>query len=221
MAISAKLSVTRRAEAGSKGCSKLRAQGQIPGNLYGHKEPPVALACGGAAVLSAIRSGAHVVDVELEGNSTKALLREVQWDSFGNEVVHFDLMRVDPHERLTVEVHVELKGTAPGTLSGGVLDHALRTLTVECPAIEIPDNIVVKIGAMEVGSMIHVRELEIPPNITVLNNPESIVVRIAKQGEVPEVGAAAPGEEGPAQPEVIGRKPSEEGEEEEPAEKKK
>lgn len=221
MSITAKLSVQRRTESGSKSCRKLRQKGLIPGSLYGHKEPPVSLSCGEANVMSAIRSGAHVLDIELDGSSTKALIREVQWDCLGNEVVHFDLMRVDPHERLTVEVHVELKGTAPGTLSGGVLDHTLRTLTIECPAIEIPDNIVVKIGGLEVGSMIHVRELEVPPNVKVLNHPESIVVRIAKPGEVPEAGAAAPGEEGPAQPEVIGRKPSEEEGEEESAEKEK
>lgn len=221
MATTAKLSVKRRDVSGSKGCRKLRQTGQVPGNLYGHKEAPVALACGGADVMAAIRSGAHVIDVELDGASSKALIREVQWDFLGKELVHFDLMRVDPHERLTVEVHVELKGTAPGVLSGGVLDHTLRTLTIECPAVEIPDNIIVKINTLEVGQMLHVRELEVPANVKVLNNPESVVVRIAKPGEVPETGAGAPGEEGPAQPEVIGKKPTDEEGEEAPAEKEK
>src|SRR6516164_2052582 len=114
------------------------------------------------------------------------------------------LVRVDPNEKLTVEVKVELKGTAPGTLSGGVLDHALRTLTIECLAIEIPDSVLVKISTLEIGQALHVRELEVPPHTRILNNPEAVVVRVAQPVAEIETVAAVVGEEGPAQPEIIG-----------------
>ena len=85
-----------------------------------------------------VRGGTRVLDVDLDGKPEKVLFREIQWDFLSKEIVHFDLLRVDPNEKLTIEVKVELKGTAPGSLGGGVLDFTLRTLTVECLAIQIP-----------------------------------------------------------------------------------
>ena len=221
MAITGKLAVQRRKEQGSRQCRRLRDEGVVPGTIYGHKQENIPLAVSAAELEPLIRGGARVLDVELEGKLEKVLFREVQWDYLGKEVVHFDLLRVDPNEKLTVEVKVELKGTAPGTLSGGVLDHTLRTLTVECLAIQIPDSILVKISSLEIGQALHVRELEIPPNTRVLNNPEAVVVRVAQPGAEPEAAAAPLAEEGPAQPEVIGRKAAETEEEGEAGEKEK
>lgn len=179
----------------------------------------MALAVPGAELVHLIRAGARVLDIDLEGHVEKVLFREVQWDYLGKEVLHVDLLRVDPNEKLTVEVKVELKGTAPGALGGGVLDHTLRTLTVECLAIQIPDSIVVKISTMEIGHALHVRDLEVPPNTKILNNPDAVVVRVAQPGAELDLAAAA-GEEGAAQPEVIGKKPVE-GEEAAEGEKEK
>jgi large subunit ribosomal protein L25 len=173
--------------------------------MYGHKQENVALAVPAGELLHLIKAGSRVLDLDIEGASEKVLFREVQWDYLGKEILHVDLLRVDPNEKLVVEVKVELKGTAPGALSGGILDHTLRTLTVECLAIQIPDSIVVKVGTLEIGHVIHVRELEIPANTKVLNNPEDVVVRVAERGA--EITVA--GEEGPAAPEVIGKKPAE------------
>src|SRR5262245_37998588 len=211
MAVTGKMVVQRRTAQGSRECRQLRAQGIVPANLYGHKQETVPLSVAAADVEPLVRGGARVLDVELDGKLEKVLFREVQWDYLGKDVVHVDLLRVDPNEKLTVEVKVELKGTAPGTLSGGVLDHTLRTLTVECLAIQIPDSVVVKISTLEIGQALHVRELEVPPNTRILNNPEAVVVRVAQPGaEIDLTTPAAVGEEGPAQPEINGRKVAEE-----------
>lgn len=210
MAVTGKLAVQRRSQHGSNQCRHLRRDGLVPGSIYGHKQAVVPLTAPHDDLVGLIRGGTRVLDVEMEGKVEKAIFREVQWDYLGKDVVHFDLVRVDPNEKLEVEVKVELKGTAPGVLSAaGVLDHTLRTLTVECLAIQIPDSIIVKINTLEVGQAIHVREIEVPPNTRILNNPEAIVVRVAQHVEeaAPAVGV---GEEGPAQPEVIGRKPTDE-----------
>jgi large subunit ribosomal protein L25 len=224
MAVTGKLVVKRRQEQGSRACRRLRENGLIPANMYGHKQETVPLTVAADELTLLVRGGARVLDVDLDGKTEKVLFREVQWDYLGKEVVHVDLLRVDPNEKLTVEVKVELKGTAPGTLSGGVLDHALRTLTVECLAIQIPDSVQVKISNLEIGQALHVRELEIPPNTRILNNPEAVVVRVAQPVAEIEAVAAVVGEEGPAQPEIIGRKVAEEegeGEAAEPPAKEK
>jgi large subunit ribosomal protein L25 len=193
----------------------------VPGNLYGHKQEVIPLSVPAMTLVPLIRGGARVLDVELDGHEEKAIFREVQWDYLGKEVIHFDLLRVDPNEKLTVEVKVELKGTSAGTLAGGVLDHTLRTLTVECLAIQIPDSIVVRIATLEIGQALHVRDVEIPENTRILNNPDAVVVRVAQPGAEVEPTPAVVGEEGPAQPEVIGRKAADETEEEPEPEKKK
>lgn len=197
-----KFSANPRTAQGSLQCRKLRHAGEVPGNLYGHKQDPVAFSANAVSVLALVKSGNRLVNIELGGKTETALLREVQWDYLGDYIQHVDLQRVDPNERLTVEVHVDLKGVAPGTLSGGILDHALHTLTVECLVTAIPDHVVVKIQDLQLGQAIHVREVELPPNVKCLNNPETIVVRVAVPQAAPEPGA----EGGPAQPEVIGRK---------------
>ena len=208
MAVIGKLVAAKRTQQGSRGCQNLRGRGLVPGNVYGHKQDNVALEASAAEVTSLIRAGARVVDLDVDGHVEKVLFREIQWDYLGQHVLHFDVLRVDPNERLTVEVKVELRGTAPGALGGGILEHTLRSLHVECLAIQIPDSIVAKIGALEVGQSIHVRELEVPPNTKILNNPDDVVVHIVVPGA--ELPAAGAGEAGPAQPEVIGKKPTEE-----------
>jgi large subunit ribosomal protein L25 len=220
MALTGKLIVNRRTEHGSRDCRRLRDQGLVPATMYGHKQENVPLKIGAAELNHLVRGGAHVLDVELDGKLEKVLFREVQWDYLSKEILHVDLLRVDPNEKLTVEVKVELKGTAPGSLSGGVLDHTLRTLTIECLAIQIPDSIQVKISSLEIGQAVHVRDLEAPPNTRILNNPDAVVVRVAQPGAEIEVAAPVVGEEGPAQPEIIGRKVAETEEEAEPEKEK-
>lgn len=212
MSIIGKLKAESRNELGSLACRRLRRKGQIPGNLYGHKQATVNVAVSEEELVHLVKTGVRVLDLDIGGEVSTALFREVQWDSMGDYIQHVDFLRVDANERLEVEVHVELKGTAPGVLAGGILDHSLRTLHIECLAIQIPDAIVIKIGNMEVGQSIHVREVEVPPNTKILNNPEAIVVRIAEPGS--EEVEATPVEGGPTQPELIKKKLDEETEEE-------
>ena len=217
MAVLGTLEVQPRSQQGSRYCRKLRTQGIVPGNVYGHNEAPEAVTAPLGKVVELLKSGARVIDVKYNDKVSKALLREVQWDSMGDTLQHFNLMRVDPNEKIHVDVHVELKGTAPGVFGGGVLDHVLRTVQLECSVSAIPEAVVVKIGNMEIGHVVHVSELEIPAGTRVLNHGELVVVRIAKaKEEVLVVGEGG----GPVAPEIIGKKPTEEGDEKEPAKKK-
>lgn len=198
-----KLAAAPRSERGSTQCRRLRKQGQVPGNIYGHHQDPVPVTAPRVALLPIVKSGRRVVDLEFGGKTEKVLLREVQWDALGDHIQHFDLLRVDPDERVTVEVPVVLKGTAAGVLGGGVLDLHLHTLLLECLAIEIPDAIVLRIGDLQIGQSIHVKEIELPANVTCLNAADIVVVQIV---EPREEAAPATGDAGPAQPELIKKK---------------
>ena len=156
-----------------------------------------------------LKSGAHVVNVQLNGQGETALLREVQWDTFGVFVKHVDLMRVDATQRIEVQVPLVLKGTAPGALAGGMLEQPLHTLTIECSVIDIPDVIQVKIGHLEIGGVIHVRDLtDLPTGTVVKTHAEIVIVHVVVAKVIDEPTAA-----GGAEPEVIGKKKEEEGEE--------
>jgi large subunit ribosomal protein L25 len=92
------------------------------------------------------------------------------------------------------------------------LDQQLHTLSIECPAISVPESIRVNVGELQLGAAIHVRELHLPPGVTALGDPDAVVVHVTQKQVEPEpTPAPAPGA---AEPEVIGRK-----EEEEEAEK--
>jgi large subunit ribosomal protein L25 len=219
MTIENKLSVVKRKDLGSTACRRMRREGRIPGVVYGHQVDPVAVEVTREALAPLIKAGTRVVDLDIEGTTETVMFRDVQWDVFGSTVNHVDLLRIDRNERVEVEVPVVLKGTAAGVLAGGVLDHHLHSVTLECLAVQIPDGIPVKVADLKIGDVIHVSDLELPPNTKVMNEPETVVVQV-KEVVVSEEAAAEGAEPGPTEPEVVGRKAKETEEEEEDKAKK-
>jgi len=195
-----------RQTSGSRSSRKLRAAGKLPAILYGHKQETVSLTLVTEEVEKIVRRGAHVVDLKTSTGVEKALIRDLQWDHLGKELLHIDFERVSADERIEVTVPVELRGLAPGALSGaGVLDQPLHTLHIECLAIQIPDSIKVNISTLQLGQAIHIKELSVPEGVKILGDPDAVVVQvsIAKPELVP------PGEAGANEPEIIAAKKKE------------
>jgi large subunit ribosomal protein L25 len=197
---------------GSRLARRLRGQGLIPAVLYGHKEQTLTLAVSMEELSRTIRQGTRVVDLEAGGKTDKALIKEVQWDHLGLEILHVDFNRVSADERIVIEVRLEIRGTAPGVATGGVVDQPLHNIKVECPALSPPESIRVNIGELQLGQAIHVKDIKLPDGVVALTDSEAIVVHVTQKVVVEE---AAPVVAAPttAEPEVIGRKPSEEKEE--------
>jgi large subunit ribosomal protein L25 len=202
----------KRTQTGTSECRRLRRKGQIPGNLYGHGQDAVAFTVPADALNALVQTGMRVLDLQLNGDTEKTMFRELQWDTFGINILHFDLLRIDAQERVTVEVSVDLKGVSPGVAAGGHLDHHTRSLSLECPAFQLPDSIPVRIGSLDIGDVIHLSDLEFPEGFVVHNPPDSVIVQVlVPRKEEEEVDEAEPG---PAEPEVIGRKEEKEDEKE-------
>lgn len=213
MAESVVLVSKKREGRGSHRARRLRRQGLIPGVIYGHKEATLRVALAADDLHKAIRQGARVIDLEHDGMTEKALIRDVQWDHLGLDILHVDFARVSADERIKIEVRVELRGTAPGVTAGGVLDQPIHNLEVECLALSVPDSIRVSIGELLIGGAIHVRDLVLPEGVKCLTDPDAIIVHVTAPVVEPEavVAPAAPEQ---AEPEIIGRvKPAEEEEE--------
>ncbi len=213
MAESLVLTTDKRDGRGTRTARKLRATGRVPGVVYGHKEETLSVSVAADALLSAVRHGARVVDLQSDAGLQKAQIAELQWDHLGMEVLHVDFRRVAADERIHVTVPIEVKGVAPGVTAGGILDQPIHTLAIECAADSVPESIRVNINELQLDAAIHVRDLHLPPNVKALVDPDAIVVHITAPLAEPEAAAATAAEQ--AEPEVIGRKAAaEEGEEE-------
>lgn len=186
-----KIEVQGRSNIGSTASRRLRAEGIVPANLFGHKQDSVAIQLCGEVAHTLIKDGAKVVDLEMDGKLEKALLKEVQWDTFSKHIMHMDFLRVDPNERVTVEVPVVLRGTSPGVLAGGILEQQLHHVEVECLVVAVPDSITVRIGKLNIGDSIHVGDMaEVPRGVTVTTPSDAVVVTIAQEAPAPDAGEA-------------------------------
>src|SRR5215470_2540449 len=133
------LEVQAREKAGSNAAKQIRKQGLVPAVIYGHKEATTALSVPGDALYKAVRHGVRIFDVSLKGNVQKALLRDLQWDPLGHDILHADFYRVSADETITLDVKIEIRGTAPGIAAGGVLVQVVHSLSVECLIVNIPE----------------------------------------------------------------------------------
>lgn len=206
MAQSLVLNAVERPDYGTRVARKLRKSGLVPAVIYGHKEANVAVSIKSDEVAKAIRTGVRLVDLKLgEKSLEKALIRDVQWDYLGADILHVDFARVGADERIAIDVRVELRGIAPGVAHGGNLIQPLHSLHVECLVTNIPESIRVSINELDLNQSIHVKELKLPEGVTVMNEADAIVVQVVPQ----QVEAEAPIVD-TSEPEVIGRTKAEE-----------
>jgi large subunit ribosomal protein L25 len=201
------LNVQVRDETGKRKVRRLRANGMIPAVLYGHGQQVVSLSVPADEVNAALRHGNRVVALQ-GGLNEQVFIREVQWDTFGHDVLHLDFTRVQAGEMLETTVLLECRGDAPGTHAGGVVEQPLHELEIRCPPEAMTDRIEVNINALELGQSITVGDLELPRGAEALAEADMVVVQCVERVEEEEESEAT----GPAEPEVIGRKEDEDAE---------
>ena len=202
-----KLVATRRNETGKRRMRRLRAAGSIPAVLYGHGEESVSIAVNGHDFETALRHGSRLVDLTGDMNES-ALISDVQWDTFGQDPLHIDFVRVSKGEKVDVTVALELRGVAPGTSEGGVVTQPTHEIEINCPVTDIPEHVEVNINHLELNGQIVASDLELPEGATLLIPEDQLIAECIVPTVVEE--EEAPAAEG-AEPEVIGRADEEEG----------
>ncbi len=201
------LTVKKRDRFGTKSARRLREEGSIPAVVYGHKEETISITVDEHDMMAVLRHNAHLVD--LEGDfKDKALIKDIQWDTYGQEVLHVDFTRVSADERIQVELQIELRGVAPGTNDGGVLEQLVHEVELECAASNIPEKLEININDLELNGAMTIADIELDdPSIKILLPEDTVVVQCNEpQAEIDEEQIEAGG----AEPEVIGRKPEDE-----------
>ena len=160
---------------GKGAARKIRALGKIPAVIYGHGTEPQHVTLPGHEVSLILRKSNQVLDLDIQGKSQLALVKDVQKDPVRQIIEHIDLIVVRKGEKVTVDVPVHLEGdSAPGT----VVNQASNTISVEVEAIHIPENVVVSIEGLEEGAHILAGAVKLPAGATLVSDPEMLVVGI-------------------------------------------
>jgi large subunit ribosomal protein L25 len=202
-----------RPAAGRRVCRRLRREGKLPAVLYGRGEDNVMLTLDQLEMEHLISSHTFVARVSWDGRSEDVQIKDFQYDALGDHLLHVDFVRISLTEKLTVAVPIETEGDPVGVEAGGVLTQELYELEIECLPTNIPDQLVIQIGHLEINDTARVEEIELPEGVTTEVDPDTVVVVVAPPVEEEEE------EEMPedilAEPELIGREAEEEEELEE------
>jgi large subunit ribosomal protein L25 len=202
----ATVTVQPRSELGSRANKRLRDKGLLPGVIYGHKLDVVPITLPKKEVVRHLDHGTHLFALTIEGKPENVLIKDVQYDHLGMDVLHVDFARVDLNERVEVTVMLELKGEPKGLADGGVLTQVVAELEIDCVVTNIPDAIRHNIGDMGLDSVLHLKDIKLPDGVTALQDPELILATVKEIEEEESTDADAAS----AEPEIIGKKKEDE-----------
>jgi large subunit ribosomal protein L25 len=176
--------ITLKAEtgrpSGSRASNRLRAEGKVPGTVYGLGEDPVSVAVDWRSLRAALTTDAALnalIDLEIDGEGHLTIVKELQRHPVCRDVLHVDFLRVSRNVAITVDVPIVLTGEATGVLGAdGVVDQVLFALAVEAKPNDIPNELTVDIGDLQLGDTVRVGDLSLPSGVTTHVDPEDPVV---------------------------------------------
>ena len=216
------LKATKRETVTSGQLNKLRDSGFIPGILYGGKDANAKISIEKKLIKNILNSESFlssVLDLDLDGNKLKVIPRDVAYNVISDEPIHIDFMRVVPGTKIVLEIPVKFinNSDCPGLKVGGVLNIVRRKVELKCPAENIPEEIIVDLKGLEIGTSIKISSIKLPENVTpTIVGRDFVIATVAaptimKEPEKPAEGAVAEGAEGVEGAEVAadGAKPAE------------
>ena len=221
------LEVRSREPDGSRAARRLRHSGQVPGVVYGGGDEPVAFQVDQRELRLALAQGGAVLELTVDGGTPgPVVVKELARHPVSGETLHLDLLRVRLDEAITATTVIELVGAddAPGVKEGGVLEQVTREISIEALPSDIPDMIELNVSEVVIGDTLTIEALRPPAKVTILTEPETVVVTVTPprlqieeepeieeetelvEGEVPEgeEGEAPEGEEREGAPEGEG-----------------
>jgi large subunit ribosomal protein L25 len=175
MADDNKLSAEKRTEFGKGAARRIRAADKIPAVIYGHGTDPQHVTLPGHQVMLILRKANAVLDLDIEGTSQLALVKDVQKDPVRQIIEHVDLIVIRKGEKVTVDVPVHVEGEPAGD---AIFTVDSATLTVEAEATHIPEGFTVSVEGLEEGTQILASEVELPSGVTLVADPETLIVNV-------------------------------------------
>ena len=204
MAERLKLSASSRDWGGKGSARKMRQQGLIPGVVYGRGMDSIPVVVTASDLVPLLRQSdyeSELIDFRVDdGEYMDVLVKEAQFDHIGDRLLHIDFFRIMRGEKLVVEVPIVVLGTAEGVKMGGILQHSTRTAKIRCLPKDIIHDLEVDVSALMVGDSVHIRDLDVPDTIEILEEPQRTVVtilakKVEEKAPEEEVEEAAEAEE--------------------------
>ncbi len=209
-----KLKSTFRNDTGTSRSKKIRKEGSIPAVLYGKDIDVKNIQIDTKEFKEILRSEGRnaIVDIELDGESYFAMLKDVQTNPISNNIIHLEFYNIDRSQKVEVTIPIRLVGKEISKIEGAVV-HQLDEVEIRCPSTKIPRQIELDISELVLGHSLHVSDLEDIEDIEILNDPDEMIVSVTTIDEEPEDELEE--ELGEEEPVLIGSEDDEETEDEE------
>ena len=201
------LKATKRETATAGQLNKLRESGFIPAILYGGQDSNAKISIEKKLIKNILNSDSFlssVLELDVDGNKLKVIPREVAYNVISDELIHIDFMRVVAGAKIVLDIPVKFinNDDCPGLKVGGVLNIVRRKVELKCPADNIPEEIIINLKGLEIGTSIKISSVKLPENVTpVITNRDFVIATVAaptvlKEPEKPAEGEAVEGTEG-------------------------
>ena len=201
MSDSSVLTAESREKVGTRPSRALRSEGRIPANLQADADNAhVDFSINENEFLAARRRHVHLYDIELTGDKHSAVVRELQWDTFGDKIIHVEFRRVTRGVEIESDVELQAVGQA-----AGVVNLIVSQLTIKSIPSKIPDRLEISVAGLEEGSTLKASEVEMPDGVTLVTDADVDVVtvfgsRASKLEEEEEASAEGEAEGEDAEP---------------------
>lgn len=184
------MSIELRDRVGKGVARKLRANGRVPGVVYGKGVEPVAVSVDAKELAGAIvGEGGRNNLITLQGGESLSgsvvIVADLQKAALKGTFVSVDLHKINMDEKVRVHVPVALVGTAAGVKEGGMLDVVMHSVDLECLPAQIPEHVEVDVTGLSIGNAIHVGELTLPAGVKALDDPKATIVSIHGKAKEP------------------------------------
>ncbi|MDO4919635.1 50S ribosomal protein L25/general stress protein Ctc [Kocuria sp.] len=188
---------TLRTDFGKGYARRVRANDQIPAVIYGHGAEPLHVILPGHEMMLASRNPNAVLEINVDGEGHLAMIKEIQRHAVRPEILHIDLLTVRRGERVEVEIPVTVEGEVAPTAIHNVEENVL---VVEADALKVPEHAQVDIEGLEPGEHVYAKDITLPSGVTLVSDPELLVVNVSEPieqdlGEEPETESEGEGEE--------------------------
>ena len=203
------LNTQMRSDYGRKAAKEYRAAGLLPVNIYGLGKENLTVTIDRKEFSQIFMAGHRIFTLEVGENKEQGVIKEVQYDALGSELLHVDFSRIDIHQKITLEVAIEVIGT----VANGALDVPMKEIKVESLPAGFHTSITINVVEMKIGDVLRVSDLEAPEGCSFAEEPDALVAQVSAIEEEEAEVSAEEGEEGADadEPEVIGKPQDEDG----------
>ena len=211
-----KIKASERKDFSKSETRRIRNEGYIPGVFYSKNNQPIHINVSDKAINPLVFTAkTHLISLQLEGHDEyECIIKDVQFDPVTDKLIHFDLLGLTKGEKIILEIPVRLTGTPVGVKEGGIIQHVMHKIEVECLPRNIPEHITIDISGLKLNDSVHISDLKYE-DIEFTDSQDSMIVQVTHAKIKEEVAPVAEAVvEETAEPEVISKGKKEEKEEE-------